>query len=269
MFSLSYSMQAAFVAAQYINRYIVHPVSQVAGKVKKIAMTFIPSYIEEVIVVNTKNPTFDSRVKILYQAHKFYYTWHRAHHLTTYMDTDAFYVIRAWNGTTARNESYFLNAQHLTNALGVKHLGYMWALSDFGIISQVASYITSLRNTSKNIYEIQRGNTFVLDKVQDLTRSLQVPKNITVDALCCLLDSLPVPPSDPEKPAPDDGDTSTPQSQDPDDEAKGKGDSDDSQDAVSAVSFISQTVVGEDNTLKIIDYTLDEVTVKGSDFIVS
>lgn len=268
MFSFSYSMQAAFVAAQYINRYVVHPVSQVAGKVKQIALTFIPSYIEEVIVVNTKNPAFESRVKILYQAHKFYYTWHRAHHLTTYMDTDAFYVIRAWNGITARNESYFLNAQHLTNALGVKHLGYMWALSDFGIISQVASYINSLRNTSKSIYEIQRGNTFVLDKVQELARSLQVPKNITADALCCLLDSLPALPCDPENPSPA-SDAHGTASQDVVDEVKGKDEGEDSQDASSAKSFISQTVVGEDETLKIIDFTLEEVTVSGSDFIVS
>ena len=172
----------AFQTFHTVNTYILAPLMMFAEHLKNIALSYVPSYVSEVLLVTTEHPT--PQVRPLYRASDYYFSWHRAYAVLMYVtDAHQYYVVTVWNSNTVRYETYFLNAFHLCRALSIRTIGAWWALSDFGIVSQLSAYLVSMRKVSYGIYELRIGTEYIAEALAPVIRSLELPDNITARAL--------------------------------------------------------------------------------------
>jgi hypothetical protein len=172
----------AFQTFQMLNTYVVTPLMILTEHLKNIALSYVPSYVSEVLLVTTEHAT--PQVRPLYRASDYYFSWHRAYATLMYVtDVHQYYVVTVWNSNTVRYETYFLNASHLCRALSIRTIGAWWAMSDFGIVSQLSAYLVSMRKASYGIYELRIGSEYIAEALAPVIRSLELPDNITARAL--------------------------------------------------------------------------------------
>jgi hypothetical protein len=172
----------AFQLFHTLNTYVIAPLTILAENLKNIALSYVPSYVSEVLLVTTEHPT--PQVRPLYRASDYYFSWHRAYAVLMYVtDAHQYYVVTVWNSNTVRYETYFLNAAHLCRALSIRTIGAWWAMSDFGIVSQLSAYLVSMRKASYGIYELRIGSDYIAESLSSVIRSLELPENITARAL--------------------------------------------------------------------------------------
>lgn len=173
----------ALQAFQAASTYVVAPALTAVAAAKRFAMSYIPSYVAEVLVVNTEHAT--PQVLPVYRAADYYYSWHRAHATTAYLtDIDQYYVITVWNAQTTRYDSYFLSSKHVCRALGVRTVGTWWAFSDYGIATLLAAYVTSMKKLSYGIYDFRIGTEYAGETLRAVHASLEIPENVSARALC-------------------------------------------------------------------------------------
>lgn len=174
---------------QAFGTYVVAPALSAVAAAKKFAMSYIPSYVVEVLVVNTEHAT--PQILPVYRAIDYYYSWHRAHATTAYLtDADQYYVVTVWNAQSTRYESYFLSSKHLCRALGVRTVGTWWAFSDYGIATLLAAYVTSMKKLSYGIYDFRIGTEYAGETLREVHASLEIPDNISARALCAYYEHL-------------------------------------------------------------------------------
>jgi hypothetical protein len=110
---------------------------------------------------------------------------------TSDLNDQAMYLIRGWNQVEGKQESYYLNAYHLCQALGLKNINHMWALSDMGIIVQLSCYLKQNKHKMNDIFDIQvpvfhhdneKNGVRWKDITSDVSpylKSLQLTENVT------------------------------------------------------------------------------------------
>jgi hypothetical protein len=186
--AVALAQRAAVSALRAFTLYVVTPAAAVGALVKTFALSYIPSYVSNVVVVDTQ--TRVPQVRHVYRASDYYFSWHRSHHTTTYLaDAESYYAITVWDSGAEPTgyRSYFLSASHLCRALGIRSVGNWWALSDFGIVTQLRAYVASMRAASMGMYELSVDNRYFLPDLSDYQKSLELPKNVSAKALIGLL----------------------------------------------------------------------------------
>ena len=186
--AVALAQRAAVGAFRAFTLYVVTPAAAVGALFKTFALSYIPSYVSNVVVVDTQ--TRVPQARHVYRASDYYFSWHRSHHTTTYLaDAENYYAITVWDSGAEPPgyRSYFLNANHLCRALGIRSVGNWWALSDFGIVTQLRAYVASMRAASMGMYEISVDNKYLLSEISDYQKSLELPKNVSAKALVGLL----------------------------------------------------------------------------------
>jgi len=186
--AVALAQRAAVNALRAFTLYVVTPAAAVGALVKTFALSYIPSYVSNVVVVDTQ--TRVPQARHVYRASDYYFSWHRSHHTTTYLaDAESYYAITVWDSGAEPPgyRSYFLSSAHLCRALGIRSVGNWWALSDFGIVTQLRAYVASMRAASMGMYEISVDNKYFLPELSDYQKSLELPKNVSAKALIGLL----------------------------------------------------------------------------------
>ena len=186
--AVALAQRAAVSALRAFTLYVVTPAAAVGALVKTFALSYIPSYVSNVVVVDTQ--TRVPQARHVYRASDYYFSWHRSHHTTTYLaDAESYYAITVWDSGAEPPgyRSYFLSSAHLCRALGIRSVGNWWALSDFGIVTQLRAYVASMRAASMGMYEISVDNKYFLPELSDYQKSLELPKNVSAKALIGLL----------------------------------------------------------------------------------
>jgi len=180
--ALALAQRAALATLRALTVYVVTPAAAIASHAKTFALSYVPSYVSQVIVVDTL--TRVPQVREIYRASDYYFSWHRSHHTTTYLsDTDCYYAVTVWDSEAPGYRSYFLSSHHICRALGIRSVGNWWALSDFGIVTQLRAYIASMRASSMGMYEISVGKKYLLSDLSEYQKSLELPKNVSAKAL--------------------------------------------------------------------------------------
>lgn len=186
--AVALAQRAAVSALRAFTLYVVTPAAAVGALVKTFALSYIPSYVSNVVVIDTQ--TRVPQARHVYRASDYYFSWHRSHHTTTYLaDAENYYAITVWDSGAEPPgyRSYFLSSAHLCRALGIRSVGSWWALSDFGIVTQLRAYVASMRAASMGMYEISVDNKYFLPELSDYQKSLELPKNVSAKALIGLL----------------------------------------------------------------------------------
>ena len=186
--AVALAQRAAVGAFRAFTLYVVTPAAAVGALVKTFALSYIPSYVSNVVVIDTQ--TRVPQVRHVYRASDYYFSWHRSHHTTTYLaDAESYYAITVWDSGAEPPgyRSYFLSSAHLCRALGIRSVGNWWALSDFGIVTQLRAYVASMRAASMGMYELSVDNRYFLPDLSDYQKSLELPKNVSAKALIGLL----------------------------------------------------------------------------------
>lgn len=186
--AVALAQRAAVFGLRAFATYVVAPAAALAQHAKKVALSYVPSYVSEVLLVEARDGPSAPRVRPVYRAADYYFSWHRAHHTTTYLDGDGcYYAITVWDPQEASYRSYFLNANHLCRALGIRSVGNWWALSDYGIVAQLRAYQASMRASCMGIYDLSVGGKYVLNAIAEYHKSLELPKNACAKAVYALL----------------------------------------------------------------------------------
>ena len=180
--ALALAQRAALGLLRALTVYVAVPAAAIASHAKTFALSYVPSYVSRVIVVDTL--TRVPQVREIYRASDYYFSWHRSHYTTTYLsDTDCYYAVTVWDSEAPGYRSYFLSSHHICRALGIRSVGNWWALSDFGIVTQLRAYIASMRASSMGMYEISVGKKYLLSDLSEYQKSLELPKNVSAKAL--------------------------------------------------------------------------------------
>jgi hypothetical protein len=121
----------------------------------------------------------------MYDAITHRFGWHRAHHHIRYVSSSVFYYVRVWDSEKQSMQSYFLNSDHLCKACGIRDIGYLWALSDFGIADALSTY-TAENNNSNELFDICVNGKYIMQYLSNISHSLHIPENVTVSAIVYL-----------------------------------------------------------------------------------
>lgn len=177
---------------------VVSPIIIVAEHLQNLVLGYIPSYVQEVVIVSPNNNIGQPpSVRRIYTASEYYFSWHRAFPVTAFITgEDDFYLFRVWNSQLCKESSYFLNAKHLTRALGLTSVRSLWALSDLGIVNSLEIYMQSVKNKRLGIFDIRIGagtgsgtsgsSATASQRHAPIMASLDLPENITARGLCAL-----------------------------------------------------------------------------------
>lgn len=140
--------------------YIVKTILRPCAKLFSIYDGFryiMPSTIYEVIEFDPEEPDepFVVYRKTQYVPYLYESNWSDGFPETSNMGDQSIFLIRGWNQAHGRVESFFLNSHHLCEALGLKHLEHIWALSDTGLMAQLSCYLKKMKHKMHDIFDIQ------------------------------------------------------------------------------------------------------------------
>jgi hypothetical protein len=166
-------------------------------------MCVVPSTVYEVVEFDSKEP---EEPVVLYKKSKyipFLYesSWCDGFPETANVTDDSVLLIKGWNQTDGKVQSFFLNSHHLCEALGLKSVHHMWALSDMGIMTQLSCYMKQMKHQMHDILDLQvpvfhhdknnkdQDGIRWKDITSDLSpylKSLQLRENVTADDVIML-----------------------------------------------------------------------------------
>lgn len=153
---------------------------RISEQVKRFVNSFFPSQVVDVA------HHLNGVVETVYRAKSAFSTWSQAFCSNMYLPHEGFYQIRVWNSNTSSFQSYFLSSMHLEKALSSRNLFSWWAMTDFGIVTLLSSYISMLQVDKTYILGILIDGEDVTHILKPYLSSLCLRKNCTARSLCSL-----------------------------------------------------------------------------------
>ena len=122
----------------------------------------------------------------VYMAKTFLSQWSNAFCTNMYLSYEGFYRIVVWNSHTLSYQSYFLSAAHMEKAINSRHLFSWWAMTDFGIVTMLTSYMSMMQVDKHYIVGILVHGEDVTHILKPYFSSLCLRHNCTARAVCSL-----------------------------------------------------------------------------------
>lgn len=122
----------------------------------------------------------------VYNAKTTFSKWSSAFCTNMYLSCEGFYRIVVWNSYTSSYQSYFLSSAHLEKAINSRHLCSWWAMTDFGIVTMLSSYMAMMQVDKSYIVGIVIHGQDVTHILKPYFPSLCLRHNCTARAVCSL-----------------------------------------------------------------------------------
>lgn len=113
-------------------------------------------------------------------------TWASAFCSNMYLPSEGFYKIRVWNANICAKQSYFLSAHHLEKALSSRNLFSWWAMTDFGIVTLISSYMSMMQTSRNHVIGILVNGEDATHVLKPYMSSICLSRNCTAYAVCSL-----------------------------------------------------------------------------------
>lgn len=123
------------------------------------------------------------------------YNWTSAFPQSMLIDPEGMFMIKTWNSYEAKMEHYFLNVQHLCNALSSRSVQTLWAFSDHGLVFLLSEYMEYMKDKmGGDIFDLQlpireHDNTSwkdVTSELQPFIKCMQLRENATAEMIVAL-----------------------------------------------------------------------------------
>lgn len=153
---------------------------RVCDHAQKFVKSFFPSQILEV------SHYIHGSSELVYCAKSFLSRWTTAFCTNMYLPHEGYYRLRVWNANTCTYQSFFLSSQHLDKALSSRNLFSWWAMTDFGIITMVSSYVSMMQATNTYVIGILINGEDATHILKPYFSSICLARNCTAQSLCSL-----------------------------------------------------------------------------------
>lgn len=115
-------------------------------------------------------------------------TWHANHLKSDFAHIpaeDGVYVFRVWNQNTVRYENYMLSPTNLMEALQLRSISAIWALSDVGIVTMLHKYMEWKTKTSCNyaLFDMTIDGRSAFHDLRSYMSSILLPNNMNARVL--------------------------------------------------------------------------------------
>lgn len=162
-----------WVGGQFLRTY---------DQVQRFAKSLFPSQVVEVHHYATST----SEPDVVYCAKSSFSSWSSAFCSNMYLSNEGFYRIRVWNANTCAHQLYYLSSKHLEKALNSQNLFSWWAMTDFGIVTMISSYITMMQATNTHVVGILINGEDVTHILKPYFSSICLARNCTAYSVCAL-----------------------------------------------------------------------------------
>lgn len=169
---------------QNIVRALFTVKESVVSFIKYHVLSVFPSHVIEVV------HHYQNSSEVIYRAKTIFSSWTDAYQRTLYASLEGYHSIRVWNSGQYMFHNYYLSGVELNRALGLRNLTSWFALSDFGMITLLASYMHSIQNNKQKILAIIIHGEDVTHILKPYIESLSIPRNVTAEAVCMLYNHL-------------------------------------------------------------------------------
>lgn len=170
--------------ASLTSRCFITPWLKAKNFVSETVKMLIPTHIREVVHINEE-------ASIL---HKDGYWMHNTQAIAKLNESEmmsGYYYIRTWDGLNRKPRQYFLSANNLKNALGLKSLSTWWTLHDYGIQVLLNGWYAFHYRSTPAIFSIYDSDGVdQTHAVQPFMDSLEIKGNVTGHGLTTLLKYL-------------------------------------------------------------------------------
>ena len=116
--------------------------------------------------------------------------WSSAFCTNMYLSYEGFYRIIVWNSSISSYQLYFLSASHLEKAINSRHLFSWWAMTDFGIVTMLSSYMAMMQVDKSYIVGMMIHGEDVTQVLKPYFPSLCLRHNCTARAVVSLYHEL-------------------------------------------------------------------------------
>ena len=150
--------------------------------VKKYAKSFFPS---QIVCVSLHINKLTDKV---YQSTSLFPGWANSFCSNMYLPyvKEGYYRIDVWNSNVSSNQHYYLSVKQLEKALGLRYLSSWWAMTDFGIITMLSSYVSMMQMNKNCILGITIDGKDVTHILKPYLISLSLKGNCTARSVCSL-----------------------------------------------------------------------------------
>jgi hypothetical protein len=152
--------------------------------VKRFVKSFFPSQVIDV------SHHINGISETVYQSKMPFSNWTNSFCSNMYLSCEGYYRIHVWNANVVSYQSYYLSASHLDKALGSRHLFSWWAMTDFGIITMLSSYISMMQLDKNFILGILIDGEDVTHILKPYISCMSLMKNCTARSVCSLYHEL-------------------------------------------------------------------------------
>lgn len=144
--------------------------------------SLLPAYVLEVAHISTEG---SQELECLYTAQQVLFMgWPHAIRRNVYLPPHGHYYIKVWDH--GRIHEYFLSADRVAEALGLRALCWWWTLSDVGIVTSLRLYRESLRSSRKDVLALMIANRDVSAKLTPVMKCIALERNATSESIVAL-----------------------------------------------------------------------------------
>lgn len=149
--------------------------------------SFVPATVVTVRHIDSGN----RQLADIYSCTYSLFNWARGGLSTVRVPYSGFYLVTACNAEKNRFLStYVLSAQQLNNAMQLRGLSSLWALSDFGFCKLLSSFYSKQNIDKHRIFAILIDGEDVTKDLLPYLDSIVMDDNLTARSLCLLYESI-------------------------------------------------------------------------------